>query len=547
MFKIVVCTLIDQICAVPSRLVPLHQFAWRDQYGYAFFQGQAMAMVLFLAACAPVEKQPQNLDESLTNDRANEIVRVYAKVTLKDVTQHPVGINLNYLMDDDALLNPEKGIVESLKALGVKYLRYPGGEMSDSYLWTIPPWPNSSTDGLKPMLARTGTNEWPSNTKFTIGDKATLIPEVLDFDEFMSICAAIQCEPVIVVAADSPYVPSRDTGKIPTRQQLIESAVEWVRYANLTRGYGIKYWMIGNETWLVGYNGGTDAKTYARDLIDFSVAMRSVDPSIRIIANGNSEGWWKEILGTASEYIDYLGVSNYPLHDWAGFETYQVNDVELDRAVKIAISAIEKYAPSRDSHRLQVVVSETNAIDWNKSGWKNHNDLGHALVLFQMVGDLLLQEKVAFIHYWTTRWVDAPTWEFPRVYNAIDQDGRLEATGLALAIWGNYLLDAMVSTMGGKSIKVFATLSRKSNQLNLFLVNKESNASPVSIEIKGHDSVATVVRKSLLGTGPEDTHPGWWTGTVELTDQRIEMTLPAVSITVLEIPVDSATLGASLR
>jgi hypothetical protein len=40
-----------------------------------------MAVVLCLAACAPVEKHQQNLDESLTNGRAYEIVKVDATVT----------------------------------------------------------------------------------------------------------------------------------------------------------------------------------------------------------------------------------------------------------------------------------------------------------------------------------------------------------------------------------------------------------------------------------------------------------------------------------
>ena len=518
----------------------IHQFIRPDRYGYGFLQGSAIVVVLLFLACAPVEKQQERFHDSLVDGAAYEVVKVDARETIRHFTEHPVGINLNYLMDDDALLNPETGIVESLKALGVKYLRYPGGEKSDSYLWTVPPWPNSATEKLKPMLARTGPNEWPANSKFTLADMETLVPEVLDFDEFMSVCRAIDCEPVLVVPADSPYVPSRGGGKIPTREQLIENATEWVRYANLTRSYGIKYWMIGNETWNLTITGGTEAKTYARDLVDFSVAMKTIDPSIKIIANGYAESWWREILQTASGHIDYLGVSNYPLHAWKGFETYQAKEIEFDRAVKVAISAIEKFAPSTDANRLEVIVSETNVIDWSKRGWENRNDLGHALVLFQMIGDVLLEKKVPFFQYWTTRWIDDDSLGFPRVFDAIDQNGRFQATGMTLAIWGNYLFDTMISTVGSKDVKTYGTLNTKTDRLNLFLLNKNSHSRPIAIAINGHQRVGTVTRKSLSGTGPEDIKPNWRTGTEELVDGELKFILPAVSITILELPAYSA-------
>ncbi len=34
-----------------------------------------------------------------------------------------------------------------------------------------------------------------------------------------------------------------------------EEAAGWVRYANVTKGYGIKYWEIGNENYGNGHYG----------------------------------------------------------------------------------------------------------------------------------------------------------------------------------------------------------------------------------------------------------------------------------------------------
>src|SRR5690606_8713792 len=98
--------------------------------------------------------------------------------------------------------------------------------------------------------------------------------EPLDFDEFMAMCQNVGGVPVIVVCYDAMYKTMTTNGTRPTRAQLITSAAEWVRYANITKGYGVRYWAIGNET---DYHsdGNPGAWQYATDLIDFSNAMKA--------------------------------------------------------------------------------------------------------------------------------------------------------------------------------------------------------------------------------------------------------------------------------
>ncbi len=60
-------------------------------------------------------------------------------------------------------------------------------------------------------------------------------------------------------------------------------AASWVYYANVTKGYGIHYWQIGNETegnWETG--GPLPAQDYVRRYIEYYNAMKAVDPSIII-------------------------------------------------------------------------------------------------------------------------------------------------------------------------------------------------------------------------------------------------------------------------
>lgn len=60
-------------------------------------------------------------------------------------------------------------------------------------------------------------------------------------------------------------------------------AAEWVRYANITRGYGIEYWQVGNEmngAW--EECGPVSARMYAEKYVAFARAMKAVDPSIKV-------------------------------------------------------------------------------------------------------------------------------------------------------------------------------------------------------------------------------------------------------------------------
>ncbi|HEY7534032.1 MAG TPA: hypothetical protein VH681_14770, partial [Nitrospiraceae bacterium] len=76
------------------------------------------------------------------------------------LTPGRLGINMNFLLDDETQRKPKRPLHAALKEMGVRSLRFPGGEDSDGYLWSVPPF-----SGSIPTLARTGTGEWPANDR----------------------------------------------------------------------------------------------------------------------------------------------------------------------------------------------------------------------------------------------------------------------------------------------------------------------------------------------------------------------------------------------
>ena len=78
------------------------------------------------------------------------ILSVDAHHVLRDGADRFVGINLNYIRDSDANRPHARALSKALKDLGVRWLRYPGGEKSDFYLWSLPPYDKPNPVSLAP-------------------------------------------------------------------------------------------------------------------------------------------------------------------------------------------------------------------------------------------------------------------------------------------------------------------------------------------------------------------------------------------------------------
>ena len=130
-----------------------------------------------------------------------------------------IGININYVRDHDANHPQGRKLDDALKDLGVRWLRYPGGEKSNWYLWSNPPYERPEPVSLGNYVKYAGRR--------------------MDFDEYIACARAVGAEPYVVVG----YNQQR------TKEQWLENAVSWVRYSNQVRKYGVKYWEIGNEIW----------------------------------------------------------------------------------------------------------------------------------------------------------------------------------------------------------------------------------------------------------------------------------------------------------
>lgn len=456
----------------------------------------------------------------------SQSLTVDATQILKVLDHNPAALNLNYLMDDDAYLQPTVPLAQTLTTMQVGRLRFPGGEKSDNYLWSVAPY-----NAVNPQFAIPGNCNWPnSDARFSVNYLSPL-STTLDFDELMTLCQAVGTEPLIVVAGDAHY--NTQCPNPPTLQDLITNATEWIRYANLVKGYGIRYWMVGNESWnSAAYSPPGTPGQYAHDFVEFAQAMKAVDPGITVVANSQPGIWLDSLLQIAGGAAEIIAISNYPVYNWTqGYDTYRTGNPNF-------VANIESVIQSIGSEDIGVIVAEYNAIDWAEA-WPNENDLGHALVNFQMLGDQIRLEKVVDAYLWNTRWIDNVA-DPQHLYDAIDQYGTPNATGQALAMWGNYSLDYLVFSDNDGYVNSFAMVDSAGTRLTLFLINKDYAAQTATVSVEHYPALSspglTITETQLSGQSVQDkfpqvSHP---TGSATVSGSQVSVSLAPLSIHVLQ-------------
>ncbi len=131
--------------------------------------------------------------------------------------------------------------LELLRGIDCQALRFPGGSLSDEYHWAS---------------NKTGSNTWTWATSF---------------DKFLHVATNLGAQLCLTVNYGSGTP---------------EEAAAWVRYANITKGSGCRYWEIGNEnygSWEMDTNAlPHDPYTYAVRAKEYIAQMKAVDPSIKI-------------------------------------------------------------------------------------------------------------------------------------------------------------------------------------------------------------------------------------------------------------------------
>jgi hypothetical protein len=146
-------------------------------------------------------------------------------------------------------------------------------------------------------------------------------------DTFVAYARAIGAEPILQV----PILDDTN-GSPPTAQ----TAADMVTYANVTKGYNIKYWEIGNEPDLYSDQNdlppGYTAQSYCAAFGPFADAMKAADSTIQILGPELSykyvagNDWLTPFLTSCGSKVDIVSVHRYPFAAAASTIANAMND-----------------------------------------------------------------------------------------------------------------------------------------------------------------------------------------------------------------------------
>ncbi|MGD0225782.1 MAG: alpha-N-arabinofuranosidase [Terriglobia bacterium] len=217
-------------------------------------------------------------------------------------------------------------VLKEIKELGVPIIRYPGGNFVSSYHWLDAVGPKEK----RPRVLDLAWNALESN-QFGV-------------NEFMAWCRAAGTEPLMGTnfGTEEPEMTAA----------LLEycNVDKGTKWSDLRRAHGyekphnVKYWCLGNEMdgpWQVGHIPATEYGIKARDA---ARQMRTIDPTVKLIACGSSNtsmptylDWDQQVLEQCYDEVDAISLHRYYGNDeetGGDSSKYLALNLAMDRQIK---------------------------------------------------------------------------------------------------------------------------------------------------------------------------------------------------------------------
>jgi alpha-N-arabinofuranosidase len=429
-------------------------------------------------------------------------------------------------------LDPE--MVEMAKAMRTPLVRF-GGNFTSAYHWR---------DGVG-----------PHDKRISMLNVAWGIPEYNQFgtDEFLKFCELIGAQPQIALNLGSG-----------TPQE----AADWVRYVDQhsSKHSGL-LWELGNELWGNWNLGYPTLEQLASRTLEFSKAIRSVDPQARLIATGQDpdvyQKWNAAQLTNPPNTFDFLSthfvVDTKKIEDRDSTPNSLAEDtfalpVELGRRLGAMQAQINETEFRNKAHiaftEWLLVCCEHEPVDAPR-----YDNMGGAVMAAGFFNMLIRNAQIVpisdmtgiieFAGIWKKRGhvYGTPAYYAFRLYSTADADVPIavESNSEKYSVHGG--ISRLPEIVDVPYVDIVAAINRRGDRLTLFCVNRHLNQDiPATISVRGFNAKASGRAESLSAASiyesNDETRPEFITpvgSSVSVQNSQVQYTLRHESVTRIEL------------
>jgi alpha-N-arabinofuranosidase len=250
-------------------------------------------------------------------------------------------------------------VLELVRELGVRVVRYPGGNFVSGYDW-------EDGVGARETRPRRLDLAWHAIETNAVG-----------IDDFVSWSRRAEAEVMLAVNLGTRGV---DAARALVEYCNAETDTMWAdrRRANgHPEPHSIKLWCLGNEMdapWQLGHKSAAE---YADLALEAGKAMRLVDPTIELIACGSSNrdipsflDWERTVLEHAYDVVDYVSLHAYYEGTEDSPADFLASSQDMERQIADVIAACD-YARARRAvtRRMMLSFDEWNVWYQSRSGF----------------------------------------------------------------------------------------------------------------------------------------------------------------------------------
>jgi alpha-L-arabinofuranosidase len=439
------------------------------------------------------------------------------------------------LMPADAIDGLDPDMIEMAKEMKTPLVRF-GGNFTSAYHWR---------DGV-------GARD----KRISMLNIAWGIPEYNQFgtDEFLRFCELIGAQPQIALNLGSGTA---------------QEAADWVRYVDQhwSKHSGL-LWELGNELWGNWNLGYPTFDQVAKRTLEFSRAVRSIDPHARLIATGQDpdhyQKWDAAQLENPPNTFDFLSThfvvsttertqSKSVTPDAVAEDSFAL-PVELGRRLRAMQAQIDQ-TQFRNKAHLAFTEWLLVCCDQQKADAPRYDNMGGAVIaggffnmLIQNVDVVPISDMTGIIEFagiWKkrARVYGTPAYYTFRLYSTADIDTAVAVDSDS----GHYDVHNGIRRLpeipSVPYLDVVAAVNKRGDRLTIFCVNRQLNQdTPVTISVAGFDAKTNGAVKSLsaesIYEGNDEVRPELIKpveSSVQVLNSQLQYTFRHESVTRIEL------------